>query len=92
MTLNGFCFIETDDGSWEMVSMDDLRPGDIFKFVEACSLIDDVILDESAPAEQRSALLTGLVNRAERYRYSDIGFPSPWGGAGCQAEEVGCWE
>ena len=80
--IEGFCFVEG-----EMASMDDLRPGDLFK-----------LLPNADPAKARGAqqgdalrymaLLSESLARAPLYRFHDIDAPSNWGGAQCSAEVV----
>ena len=65
----GYCYIENSSGDWDPIQMGDLRPGDRFKFIVEEGLLEDIVMDETAPVEQRRDVLQGLLHRAQVYRF-----------------------
>jgi hypothetical protein len=73
--LVGYAFLEVGD-DFESVAMADLRPGDVFRFVEVDDddercLFNSVVLNERSPLEQRRGVLRGYCRRAARYRWTE---------------------
>ena len=84
----GYCHLEIAPGEFEAVLMADLRPGDVFVFIEEGPLLT-LVMDESNPFEQRVALWRGLLKRGRRLRYVERNEPSGLGGERCAAEPIG---